>query len=234
MSALDKALERSRKSIEFNFDEKLYVIRRNLMIASSVVVGSTFISQPKGGMYEVNIGVIKGAVEKPEYISYFLALVCFYYLSWFYIHCRKVTMDNYSSIRTKFMCHLAELIAEDKYKSLTNTPIGTPPRGPAFKALGGGTDGLWNASTLIPPTRGIPEKERLESAGFAAQKTDKGTSISYQHKSGYEDIKYFNIHLDHYWRGKASYIFTTILPMAYSIFAILLLGVHIYNQLSNA
>ncbi len=131
------------------------------------------------------------------------------------------------------MSHLAALIAEDKYKSLTPTPIGKIPKGPTFNALGGGTAGLWNATTLLPLKSGIPEIERLEKDGFMVQRTDKGIHITYQHKSGYEDIKYFNVHLDHYWRGKASYLFTTALPIVYSSFAILLLGVHIYNQLSS-
>lgn len=89
MTVLDKALERSKKTLEFDFDDKLYAIRRNLMIASSIAIGATFLSPPQEGFYVVNIGVLNGAVEKPEYISYFLALVCIYYLIWFYVHCRK-------------------------------------------------------------------------------------------------------------------------------------------------
>ena len=90
MKLFDQAHEKSKNLIDFKFDDKVYTIRRNLMIVSSIVIALTFMSPLAQGSYEINIGVIKGVMEKPEYVSYFLAITCIYYLLWFYIHCKKI------------------------------------------------------------------------------------------------------------------------------------------------
>ena len=233
MTTLDQALEKSRRTLDFEFDDKLYAIRRNLMVASSVVIGSTFLSPPKNGLYEVNVGVLKGVVEKPEYISYFLALVCIYYLVWFIVHCRKVTVNNYQNIKHQFMSHVAALRVGELYSSLYNHIEKNLPVPPQFRASGGG-GGKWTVGVEFVERVEIEHAlgiQQLKDAGFNIQKSNGKLKITYQYEAVFEDFRFLNIHLDHYWRGKLSYLFTTVLPMVYSSIAIVLLALHIYNQL---
>ncbi len=232
MNVLYMALERSKRALHFSFDDQLYAIRRNLMIASSVVIGSTFLSPPKDGVYEVNIGVIKGVVEKPEYISYFLALVCTYYLLWFYVQCRKVAVDNYQNIKTTFMGHVAALRADAAYQSLGIGGVGSP----AFR-VNHTTNGVMKAGISFPESSVKDyafSVEKFKGTEFNIGRKNGSIFIDYPYAAVLEDFKYLNIHLDHYWRGRVSYLFTTALPIAYASFAIALLGVHIHSQLTSA
>lgn len=133
------------------------------------------------------------------------------------------------------MSHLAALRIGEIYKSLYNPLEKNLPSPPHFRPQGGG-NGSWTANVEFVERVEVDHPsgfQQLKDAGFIINKSKDFFTVSYVYKSSFEDMKYLNIYLDHYWRGKISYLFTTVLPIAYASVAITLLSSHIYKQLTG-
>jgi hypothetical protein len=238
MNIYDVVHEKTKKSLNVVFDDKLYSIRRNLMVVSTIVISSTFISPLKAGSYEVNIGLIKGILEEPVYLYYFLAVSCLYYLVWFYIHCRSVVVLNYDTIKFQFMNNLGAIRAEEKYSLIrydhkkNNTPfsISLTPKG------GGGGSGKWISEFRMNENVKQHKPEWLESlraSGFDIQESHGELLVSFTYSPILEDFQYLKYHLDLYWRGRLSYLFTTALPIFYASLSLIILSGHIYGLIKS-
>jgi len=230
MTLLDQALNLSQESIEYEFDDKLYTIRRNLMVISTVTIASTFLSPPLSGKYSVNIGVIKGYLDNPEYISYFLALVCVYYLIWFHVHCRSVVVDNFKNIRRQFLSRVAVLRVSEIYNSFFCQFQFSMPGPPEFEFYNYHSHAGFKVGMNIHSQLEPDLKRQLEISGFLIEKRVAQLVLTFQYKDTSEDIVFLNVHKDHYCRRKASYLFITMLPVVYSFIACLFLMEHIYNR----
>lgn len=235
MSLLHEALEKSARTFKFSFDEKAYTIRRNLMVSSSIVVGATFVSPPANGIYEINLGIIKGNLEKPELVWIFLAVICIYYLIWFYIHCRSSAVKSYCDIKHQFMSYLAALRVREIYRTIYEADPASLPKPRNYDPAGGGGDeGVWRVDarwTLDVPKKYAAGIEKLKLNKFGFQEYGGELRYWYNYEASDEDLKYLSSYLDLYWRGRFSHLFTTILPIVYATFALLLLARHIYVQI---
>jgi len=226
--------ESTKESLKYNFDDKLYAIRRNLMLASTIVIAASFISPPDSGVFEVNIGLVKGVLKNPEYLYYFLVISCLYYLVWFYIHCRYVAVHNYSDIKHKFFYHLAAFRAKEAYENIYDKEKRNLPQPPNFDPRGGGGPTSEWSSQVKFSDKGKHEYreglEALERVGFTISDYKGEVIVRYSYTPTFEDFQYLNIHLDLFWRSKWSQLFTTVLPIAYSVAALLLLSFNIYDM----
>lgn len=236
MTLLHEALEKSVRTFNFPFDEKVYTIRRNLMVSSSVVTASTFISPPTNGTYEVNLGVIKGNIETPELVWIFLAVICFYYLIWFYIHCRSNAVKKYQDIKHQFMSHLAALRVGEIYRKVYEADPASLPKPHKYeKAGGGGEQGRWRVDgrwVLEAETRYSSGIDQLKQEGFGFQVYGGELRYWCEYEPTDQDLQYLSIYLDLYWRGRFSHMFTTVLPIIYGAGSLVLLARHIYVQMN--
>lgn len=223
-----QALQDSRKLQRFDFDKHTYTIRRNLMIISSLAIASTFISPiVSTGKYEINIGIVKGTIDNPILLYIFLAISCIYYLIWFYIHCKRLVINNYKSILHSFDQALVLSNAKRNYTKIMKT------QGLPEFSLNGNLKVTANLNeNFIQRYQGqIVDLEN--SALFEIETVDNGKKLSYTHIYSDIDLEYVNAHVDQYWRTRKEEAFITLLPIGYSIIAISLIGLHIYVLLQS-
>ncbi len=226
--------EQTSEWLNYKFDDKLYAIRRNLMIASSIVIASTFINPPQSGVFEVNIGLVKGVLQNPLYLYYFLAISCLYYLVWFYIHCRYVAAQNYRDIKHRFFYYLAAHRAKEAYVRVYSSSDKNLPQPPEFQPTGGGgSTSEWGSKinfvkkVKLEYASGL---ETLKENGFTISEYKRELIVNYSYSPVFEDFQYLKIHLDMFWRAKWSQIFTTVIPIAYAVLALILLSFNIYGM----
>lgn len=234
MTILASALEQSLRSFNFSFDEQIYAIRRNLMVVSSILIGLTFIKAPEGGNFEINIGIIKGVIEKPHFVYIFAAIVCLYYLLWFYAHCRGLIVKNYSSIKNAFLHRLAALRATDEYHRFRDDIPENLPANVNFRTTGGGGSRYLCESQLIDPLQDIKPyalgiEKLAKSKAFSIKGNPKSQIVYYEHKSIPEDLYFLQKNMDFYWRSTISAAFVTILPISYASLALVAMSIHLYN-----
>jgi len=218
--------------LKYNFDDKLYSIRRSLMIASTIVIAASFISPGKNGVFEVNIGLIKGVLQHPELLYYFLIISCLYYLIWFYIHCRYVALLNYRDVKHRFFYHLAAFRAKETYENVYDKSTKNLPATPNFEPKGGGgSTSEWSSQIKFAKkvkyeySSGL---EALKKAGFEINEYKNEIIVHHVYTPTLEDFQYLKIHMDLFWRAKWSQLFTTVLPIIYSVASILFLSYRLY------
>ncbi len=234
MKAYHLVQERMKEDFKFKFDDKSYAIRRNLMIASTIVIASTFVSPPPGGEFEVNIGIVKGVLKNPEYLYYFLGISCIYYLLWFYIHCRYLAFINYRDIKHRFFYFLSSYRAKEAYETVYNNNNKCLPKPPSFEPMGGGgSSDQWSSQVNFAEKvkDEYPEGlNYLKLSGFSVGEHKDLINIHYKYTPTHEDYNYLKFTLDLFWRLKWSQVFTTVLPIVYAAGALLLLSFHIYEM----
>jgi hypothetical protein len=233
MELASRALQRSSQLQKFEFDDQTYIIRRNLMIFSSLAIASTFVFPLEAtGKYEVNMGIIKGVINEPILLYLFLAVTCMYYLIWFYIHCQKLVVRNYEDIKHRFVESLAQINAQEKFRVFCEE-LGSKFQGtPSFLSKGGDFESWKVTGTLSSHAlRNHPEIARdLQSmTEFIVSVTGDGISLDYCHITTSNDLVYLQSHFDQYWRTRKEEWFITVLPITYSFVSIVLISFHIYG-----
>jgi len=227
-----KALQVSTKLQRFNFDEQTYTIRRNLMIVSSLAIASTFVTPLDTGKYEINMGIIKGNIDNPILLYLFLGISCLYYLSWFVIHCKRLVVRNYSSIKQSYLIALSMLNAKEEFKKFTKNCEPKFSGTPDFIGTRG-SHKQWtvranlNSHVVTNYTSMIDNLEK--NSPFTMTDVSDGKSLEYAHEYSANDLVFLNIHIDQFWRTRKEEAFITLLPIGYSIIAIFLIGLHIYT-----
>ena len=74
-----EALLSAKHDYDCHFDDSFLPLRRNLLFVSLLSFAAMTVT-PKDGNYAINLGVIAGKIEQPEYIFIGLLSVCFYHL----------------------------------------------------------------------------------------------------------------------------------------------------------
>ncbi|NRF26386.1 hypothetical protein HRJ45_15700 [Vibrio coralliilyticus] len=238
------ATRKSSQLHQFAFDDQTYKIRRNLMVSSAIGAASVFLSPiASSGLYEVNIGVMKGSLPSVIPIYIFLSTVCLYYLVWFYIHCKKLAVDNFQDIQVQFSKALTSEHAEILFlnfikKYPKSALLGLiKPIGVAFKPV----------STNITKTSVVGEisnqnlkkypesliEDLKEDGTFAVSESTRGLELRFSYELTLDDRIHLDSHLDKYWRTRAEELFVTCLPIICGLVAISLLAIKIY-RLTNA
>ena len=227
-----RALTESIEKLRFNFDDRTYTIRRNLMISSSLAIASTFLSPLESeGKYEVNLGVIKGVVESPVHLYLFLAVVCIYYLFWFHLHCKKLVVGHFNSQLSSFISSLARINAEDKFKEFIKNNNILYEGGTSFESKIIGVNrytvrGVLKKSYGINHFKSMVDKLK-EDSEFVISDVADGINIEYTHECSINDLAYLNCHVDLCWRRRKVDMFVATLPILYSILALFLILWHI-------
>lgn len=227
------ALQKSSALQRFEFDDQTYSIRRNLMVFSSLAIASTFVSPVvETGKYEVNMGIIKGVINDPILLYLFLAVTCTYYLIWFHIHCQRLVVRNYNDIKKRFIEALAKLNAQEKFRLFAKDYEPKFQGAPSFVSKGGNFE-AWKVSGNLNNHAIRNHKEMAdnlqENSEFFVNKTADGITVEYTHNSSESDLIYLSDHIDQYWRTRKEEWFIAILPIGYSLFSIILIGIHIYG-----
>lgn len=235
MSLAFNALNNAANEHRFNFDAQSYSIRKNLMVASSLSIALTFVSPLEGtGKYAVNLGFLKGDIDNPVLIYIFLAITCGYYLVWFYIHCKSITVKNYSTIRRSFVSSLAVQHARDKFKKFTLEYEPKYTSIPNFTPGGGSGDSWFVFARIGDIKLRYPDfiKNLCDNSEFSVTTEKEGFQIKYSHTPSDRDLIFLSCHIDKFWRVKKEVLVVTVLPIAYATFSIILIVAHIWGLTS--
>jgi hypothetical protein len=232
------ALLSAKHDYDCHFDDSALPLRRNLLFVSILSFASLNVA-PKDGDYSINLGVISGVVEKPEYIFIGLLCVCLYHLYMFWVKCRHTIINsiNYPKIKSIYMFRLSSLHAFNDWHLLLNEHV---PKGVnvGVGCFTQGTNqtssgGFWKVKTSVHSTRLQPEvnfKKALESnPNFQLKESEGSYEIEYLFKESFDDYKYLNIHRDHFWLTKRSQFIENVLPILLGFTSIIL----VLNKVSS-
>ena len=225
---LVNALIKSVPRLEFYFDDESRVIRRNLMVASTVAIVSTFVTPSmSGGAYEVNMIFLKGLVENPMLVYLLLLVVCLYYWVWFCLHCQGLTIYRYPTIIQEFFASVAvEKASADYEKLVAGFPDTEAPRRVGFR-FHENQCGLYvcigQSESLRSSSIEAKVAERLTSGGYTLDSSAGLGNISYTYKPKCADLVFLERYLFVYWLARKRYLFVTVLPSVYVVIAIVML-----------
>lgn len=205
------ALANNLRNYHLNFDERLIIIRRNLLFVSMLSFAALAVS-PKGGSYSVNLGVISGVVEQPAYIFGGLLSVCAYQLYHFWVNCRQSVFNfsNFGKVEEAYMFELASVHAFVEWNNLvkqyitdkTNMAIGTFSKSPKSPR----EQDRWKVRQEIQleHLHSKPEfvKALESSSDFQLGESRGFSQIDYMYAPVPDDYVFLNIHRDHFWLAK--------------------------------
>ncbi len=221
------------KKNKYEFDSQIYSIKNKLLVFSSIIIAATFVSPNINGVYEINMGIIKGNLKTPELLFIFLGVVCLYYLMWLILHARKLVVNNYTNLNHAFMWQLASLYAKENFKELAES-VGGFYGEPVFKGRGGG-GGTWTANAEITnhALRNYLDlkKSLLEGNEFRTTENTIGIEMSYEFTPEKEDYLFFKMHRDFCWTSRLDEWFVTLFPIIYAVVAEFILIYHIICRL---
>lgn len=235
-----EALANTLRSYHCNFDERLVVIRRNLLFVSMLSFAAIIVT-PKGGSYSVNLGVISGVVEQPSLIFGGLLLVCAYQLYHFWISCRGSILNfaNFTKVEMAYMYELASCHAFEEWNSLvkkstanlTNMSIGAFSKSPKKSRQ----FGRWKVRQEIQSRHleSAPDLiEALISSDYFEIGEYRGSSqIDFIYTPAPDDYVFLNIHRDHFWLSKKKEFIEYGLPVIVGYLALLSLAYKVASLL---
>jgi hypothetical protein len=217
-----EALLSAKHDYDCHFDDSILPLRRNLLFVSLLSFASINVS-PKDGDYSINLGVISGVIESPEYIFIGLFCVCLYHLYIFWLKCRHTIINsiNYPKMKSIFMFRLSALHAFNDWHSLLKEHVrkGVEMGGGSFNQGTNqtSTGGYWKVKTSIYSSRLRSEanfhQALQDSPKFKLTEREGSFEIEYLFEETFDDYKYLNIHRDHFWLTKRSQFVENVLPL---------------------
>lgn len=99
---LEETFAQVKGSFRNDFDDRLHIIRRNLMLSSTVAIGISFVEPLKDGTYEVNMGLLKGSLQQPELLYGFVLIGVIYHLCWFHSHIKSIQSNSFFKLKDNF------------------------------------------------------------------------------------------------------------------------------------
>ena len=238
-----EAFRRCVHKYECRFDPSMSTKKRNLLFVTLLSFASLMVS-PKDGVYNINLGVISGVVEKPYLIFSGLLLVCLYHVYLYWINCRQTILNsiNFGKIEEIYMFELAsvsafkewnELVRQHVNKSI-NMAIGSFIRSPKSPQENGNwkvraeiqSEHLKSQENLLKALQDNNLFELGESRGFS--------QIDYIYKSKIEDYQYINLQKDQFWLTKKKDFMEYVLPLILGYVAIISLIWKIVPLINNA
>tara|TARA_Y100000310_G_scaffold30843_1_gene29259 strand:- start:6237 stop:6983 length:747 start_codon:yes stop_codon:yes gene_type:complete len=99
---LEQTFAQVKGSFRNDFDDRLYIIRRNLMLSSTVAIAISFVEPLKDGTYEVNMGLLKGSLQQPELLYGFVLLGVIYHWCWFHSHIKSIQSNSFFNLKDNF------------------------------------------------------------------------------------------------------------------------------------
>jgi hypothetical protein len=228
----DKAIKSAWQYINFDFSDKTYAIRRNLLAACSIAIASTFVDS----IEKVNFGLVSGAPINTVVIYWALCVVVFYYCIWLYLYGRSQVITNLTEIENGFFKSLAISEAQAKYadyvsaknegKRPTSVPI-------AFELY---VQGESTVNIIGRPSdyelNEVSINERMNEldaeTSFVTHSDTRGIPyVIYKTVKRPMDHAYLNIRLDslmlHGWKN----VFVFKLPFFYALLTLILLALKI-------
>ncbi|CCK75881.1 hypothetical protein OLEAN_C17050 [Oleispira antarctica RB-8] len=237
-----EALFSAKRDYDCHFDDSFLPLRRNLLFVSLLSFAAINVT-PKDGNYSINLGVIAGKIEDPEYIFIGLLCVCAYHLYMFWIKCRHTVINsiNYPKVKATYMFRLSAIHAFADWNKLIAEHVNKGVN------IGGGSftngtnqssaNGYWKVRTSIYSQKLETEpnfKLAIEANPKFKLKPYEGMcEIEYLYQDSSEDNTYLNIHRDHFWLTKRSQFIENVLPIIVGFSAILLVVYKISTLMVN-
>lgn len=224
-------VERQAGKFNFEFDAEFFTIRRNLMFACTVSLLLFFVKPSSSGVYDVNIGILKGSIDNPIYLYAFAITALLYYVALLVSHCRNLTVSRYSQIKADYMSALSESKARVTYMKAylaTNGTLPTPDK------LTFSHKHQHTISVILPSLRNIT-KHRMEMLGFEVLINHDICELVYHSRRNLSqfELEVLRGSLDLYWRAGISKFVTVVVPILYATLVFILQVENIVGMVSN-
>ena len=241
-SRAKNAIYSAKRKYEVRFDATINTHKRNLLFAAVLSVFAILVT-PKNGQYEINLGVISGAIEYPIVIYIGLMLITLYQVYYFWLICRQTIINsvNMNKIEEVFMYELASSKAFDYWNSLCrkvtpkgwNSAIGNFMESPNKPR----ENNNWKvrATTQVSHLEEQPEllKNIQKDENFSLKEERGFYQLDFIYQSQPEDYIYLQQHRDHFWLTKKKEFVEYVLPLIVGYGAILGLTVKIGYLLNS-
>ncbi|MCR9474942.1 hypothetical protein NB532_00715, partial [Vibrio antiquarius] len=183
------------------------------------------------GVYDVNIGILKGSIDNPIYLYAFAITALLYYVALLVSHCRNLTVSRYSQIKADYMSALSESKARVTYMKAylaTNGTLPTPDK------LTFSHKHQHTISVILPSLRNIT-KHRMEMLGFEVLINHDICELVYHSRRNLSqfELEVLRGSLDLYWRAGISKFVTVVVPILYATLVFILQVENIVGMVSN-
>ncbi|HCG5940486.1 TPA: hypothetical protein NJ055_004637 [Vibrio parahaemolyticus] len=217
--APESFVEKQAGKFSFEFDTEFFTIRRNLMFASTVSLLLFFVKPSSSGVYDVNIGILKGSIDNPIYLYAFAITALLYYVALLVSHCRNLTVSRYSQIKAEYFSALSESKARVTYMKAylaTNGVLPTPDKLTFSQKH-------QHAISVIIPKFNIA-KHRMEMLGFEVLINHDVCELVYHSRRNLSqlELEVLRSSLDLYWRAGISKFVTVVVPILYAALVLIL------------
>jgi len=231
---LEQAHVHIRSSFRIDFDERLFTIRRSIMVSSTVAIAASFIKPKSENGYEVNLGVIRGLVDQPQLMYLFIAFAVVYYFIWFQSHIKSLKSASYFSLKTNFFRQVSKDLANDVCLNICDSKIKTIPDFPrvAFFSISGVTEvgEEFVVKTITTTYLSNLRKIRSELIENGIQVEDKGDKIilMYKYRPVLEDYTFLSLIKNDYFIDFFQKTIVIRVPQLYALFSLALISHRIY------